>query len=170
MYYCGATAILKSLSISTPIRRSSSSSSSLCKIICAIHLHGMTTTHDVLASHSTRTWLIPGVEWKYKIQIFQNNREWRAIKWRMFSLFLKVKIWFQNRRSKYKKIMKAAQAPGVGGGLPLGSGPNAGSHSPQHQQMHSGMYLYTGEKHTHTLLLFLNNHLFMHSANVRNRN
>lgn len=44
--------------------------------------------------------------------------------------------------------MKAAQAPGVGGGLPLGSGPNAGSHSPQHQQMHSGMYLFTGEKHT----------------------
>lgn len=34
-------------------------------------------------------------------------------------------------------MMKAAQAPGVGG-LPLGSGPNAGSHSPQHQQMHSG--------------------------------
>lgn len=35
--------------------------------------------------------------------------------------------------------MKAAQ-PGVGGGLPLGSGQNVGSHSPQHQQMHSGKF------------------------------
>lgn len=33
-------------------------------------------------------------------------------------------------------MMKAAQAPGVGG-LPLG-GPNQGSHSPQHQNMHGG--------------------------------
>lgn len=37
-------------------------------------------------------------------------------------------------------MMKAAQAPGVGGGLPLGSGgPGQGGHSPsQHQNMHGG--------------------------------
>uniref|UniRef100_A0A336M535 CSON011948 protein n=1 Tax=Culicoides sonorensis TaxID=179676 RepID=A0A336M535_CULSO len=35
-------------------------------------------------------------------------------------------------------MMKAAQAPGVGSGLPLGGGPNQGGHSPsqQHQNMH----------------------------------
>ena len=33
--------------------------------------------------------------------------------------------------------MKAAQAPGVPGGMPLGA-PNQGSHSPQHQTMHGG--------------------------------
>lgn len=41
-----------------------------------------------------------------------------------------VKIWFQNRRSKYKKMMKAAQAPGVGG-MPM-SGNNPGSPSHMH--------------------------------------
>ncbi|XP_070507395.1 homeotic protein distal-less isoform X2 [Chironomus tepperi] len=46
-----------------------------------------------------------------------------------------VKIWFQNRRSKYKKMMKAAQAPGVGG-MPLSG--NQGSHSPSHQNLHGG--------------------------------
>lgn len=36
-----------------------------------------------------------------------------------------VKIWFQNRRSKYKKMMKAAQqGGGVGGGV--GGGPGGG--------------------------------------------
>ncbi|XP_055837436.1 homeotic protein distal-less isoform X2 [Episyrphus balteatus] len=48
-----------------------------------------------------------------------------------------VKIWFQNRRSKYKKMMKAAQGPGAGSGMPLSSGQNPGSHSPN-QNMHSG--------------------------------
>lgn len=38
-------------------------------------------------------------------------------------------------------MMKAAQAPGVGGGLPLGA-PNQGGHSPsQHQNMHQGKCL-----------------------------
>lgn len=40
-------------------------------------------------------------------------------------------------------MMKAAQGPGVGGGssggLPLGT-QNPGSHSPNHQSMHPGMY------------------------------
>lgn len=35
-------------------------------------------------------------------------------------------------------MMKAAQGPGVPGGLPL-SAPNPGSMSPQHQNMHPGM-------------------------------
>lgn len=36
-------------------------------------------------------------------------------------------------------MMKAAQAPGVGSGLPLGGGPGQGGHSPsQHQNMHGG--------------------------------
>lgn len=35
-------------------------------------------------------------------------------------------------------MMKAAQAPGTGGGMPLGGGgPNPGQHSPN-QNMHSG--------------------------------
>lgn len=36
--------------------------------------------------------------------------------------------------------MKAAQGPGVGGGLPLGA-PTPGSHSPNHQSMHPGICL-----------------------------
>lgn len=35
-------------------------------------------------------------------------------------------------------MMKAAQAPGVGG-MPL-SGGNQGSHSPSHQNLHGGKY------------------------------
>lgn len=35
-------------------------------------------------------------------------------------------------------MMKAAQAPGVGG-MPLG-GPNQGGHSPSHQNLHGGEF------------------------------
>ena len=39
-------------------------------------------------------------------------------------------------------MMKAAQGPSVGGGLPLGA-PNPGSHSPNHQSMHPGKFSLT---------------------------
>ena len=34
----------------------------------------------------------------------------------IFVMSKQVKIWFQNRRSKYKKMLKANQVPGQGGG------------------------------------------------------
>lgn len=42
-------------------------------------------------------------------------------------------------------MMKAAQGPGVGGGLPLGA-PTPGSHSPNHQSMHPGICLLLNTK------------------------
>lgn len=50
-------------------------------------------------------------------------------------------------------MMKAAQAPGVGGGLPLGA-PNQSGHSPQHQNMHAGRF-YFGKNHNFKIMKFM---------------
>lgn len=46
-------------------------------------------------------------------------------------------------------MMKAAQGPGIGGGLALGA-PTPGSHSPNHQSMHPGTY-FIGNKNMYRM-------------------